>query len=121
MLIPVAPRFRKRDELPKARRPSVAPPAGLTIINVTPGTAPGLLYVEFSAPISWNGVDVPYAFEAYTQDEVMEPCIYVNSVGANFVELEFNVPVDVGAAWQVNAAMAGITPAVAWPQSGVVS
>ena len=80
-----------------------------------------MVYVTFSAPITWNGVDVPYAFEAYTQDEVMEPCIYVFSVGANFVELEFNAPVDVGAAWQVVGAMAGITPSVAWPQAGIVS
>ena len=35
--------------------------------------------------------------------------------------IEFNAGVDVGAAWALVGAMAGISPAVAWPQSGTVT
>ena len=45
----------------------------------------------------------------------------VTGTGTNFVDLEFNAGVEAGAPWELSGAMDGITPAVAFPQSGVVS
>ena len=41
--------------------------------------------------------------------------------GSDWIEVEFNAEVAIGAAWQLNGPAAGITPAVAWPQAGVVT
>ena len=110
MLIPVVPPFRRRRG--KAR------PAGLAIVSVL--TQGAELVVTFSGPITWDGSTVPSAFQAFTTDEDFQSCINVNEVGAAYVKLEFNADVDAGAAWQLVGPMAGISPAVAWPQTGVV-
>ncbi|HEX3355953.1 MAG TPA: hypothetical protein VHS31_03135 [Tepidisphaeraceae bacterium] len=105
---------RKRRDVQVAR-------TGLTIVNVTVGDLTFNLKVFFSAPIAWDGSTVPFAFSAFTNDGVMEGCIYVDAVGADWIEVEFNADVSVGAAWQLEAAMDGITPAVRWPQNGTVA
>jgi hypothetical protein len=79
------------------------------------------LIVTFSGAITWNGVDVPNAFRAFTDDGFFEGCIEVLDVGADWIRVGFNAGVAVGAAWELDSAMAGITPAVAFPQSGTVS
>lgn len=98
------------------------PPAAVTITQVTHAAAgESVLRVSFSGPVAWDGSTVPSAFEAFTEDGFFDPCVNVDAAGTDWVELEFNANVAPGAAWRVNAAMAGITPAVAWPANGIVS
>src|SRR5688500_10527531 len=109
--IPAKPRVRR------TRRDAAGPASpGLTITSVQLQVVPRQLIVRFSAPIVWNGVDVPLEFKAYTSDEFFDSPFAVVSVGADWMELEFNGAIAVGAAWEVVGAMAGITPVVAFPQ-----
>ncbi len=77
------------------------------------------MFVYFTGPIFWNGVDVPYEFKAVTDDGLDSPA-NVLSAGEDFIELEFNANVAFGAAWELDGAMAGISPAVVFPASGTV-
>ena len=110
------PRRRKR----RAMGAPLPPPLGLMITDVEITTVAQQLKVSFSGPIIWNGTDVPGEFKAFTTDGFFDSPINVIGVGADWMELEFNGAVLAGAAWELNGAMAGITPDVAWPQSGVV-
>ena len=78
------------------------------------------LRINFEANVTWDGSTVPSAFRADTSDELLDGCINVLGTGPNWIEVEFNGSVAVGANWQVDGPMAGIAPGVAWPQAGVV-
>ena len=105
----------------RKRRLGAAAPTGVLITSVEHQTTREEVIIRFSAPVTWNGVDVPSNFEATTDDGPDQPCLDVLATGADWIKVEFNGGVDVGAAWELVGAMAGITPAVAWPQSGTVS
>ena len=109
--------FRRRE---RAKLPS-AGPAGLTIVEVQRMVINEQIKVYFSGPVSWNGVDIPSSFKADTSDGPLDSCINVLSVGADWIELEFNGAVTVGGAWALEGPMAGISPAVSFPQSGTVT
>ena len=120
MLTNVPPQFRKRrgQRRTKSSAPP-PPPLGLLITSVTISIGAQII-VHFSGAIVWNGIDLPYAFQAFTQDGFFDVPVGVIGAGADWIELEFNAGCDPGAAWQLVGPMAGITPEVAWPQSGVV-
>jgi hypothetical protein len=108
------------------RRERHAPPGsgganGIAITSVQLSTPATQVKIHFASNVTWNGTDVPSAFKADTIDGPLDGCINVLGSGPNWIEVEFNGDVAVGANWQVAAPMAGITPAVAWPQSGVVT
>src|SRR5271154_3560663 len=112
MLIPLVPlKFRKRSGRPP-RKPTVIPPIGLLITQVTIPGEDTVLRVYFSAAISWDGSSVPTQFKAFTNDGFMDSPIDVVSVGTDWIEVEFNGGLVVGRAWELDGAMAGITPAV---------
>jgi hypothetical protein len=113
---PVFPRRRK-----KRAAIAAAPPIGLTITSVETATPAEQIIVRFSSAITWDGSSVPVEFKAFTSDEFFDSPINVAGVGADWIELEFNGSVSVGAAWELNGPMAGITPAVAFPQMGATS
>ena len=116
MLLPAPPLFpRKRKPRPKPR-----PLSSLTITSVEITTASTQLKITFSAAITWNGTDVPTEFKCVTSDGLDQP-INVLSTGSDWIEVEFNGSVVVGAAWQVDGLMSGISPDVAWPQNGTVA
>ena len=117
MLTNGPPQYRKRRGQPK---PTAQPPSGLIITSVTISIGAQLV-VHFSGPIAWNGLDIPYAFQAFTQDGFFDVPVGVIGVGPDWMELEFNAGCDPGAAWQLVGPMAGITPDIAFPQNGVVS
>jgi hypothetical protein len=95
--------------------------AGVLITSVEHQTIREEVIIRFSGPITWNGVDQPTAFEATTDDGPDQPCLDVLATGADWIRVEFNGGVDVGAAWALVGPMAGISPVIAWPQSGMVS
>ena len=68
-----------------------------------------------------NGVDVPQNFQTTTEDGPDQGCVNVLGSGADWITVEFNSNVTVGGPWTIVGEMAGITPAVAWPQSGTVA
>ena len=107
------PRRRERQQTKPA-------PAGLLITSVELQTYTSSLTIRFSGPIVWNGTDVPQAFETTTEDGPDQGCVNVLGSGPDWITVEFNSGVEVGAPWRVTGPMAGITPAIAWPQSGVV-
>ena len=109
------PRQKHRRPVAKKR------PSGLVITSVKRSTAPTQVKIYFEANVAWNGSDVPAAFMCYTSDGFMDSCINVLGSGPDWIEVEFNGDVLIGAEWQVEGPMNGITPAVAWPQSGVVT
>ena len=78
------------------------------------------LNIQLSGTVVWDGVTVPSNFRAFTTDGDWQSCIGVTEVGAGYVKLEFNAGVDIGAEWALDGPMDGLTPAIAWPQSGVV-
>ena len=120
MLIPVPPPYRPRRS--RGKRRTQAAPAGLMIASVTLSESSDYqLVVTFSAPVTWNGVDVPAEFQATTSDGPGESCINVVTMGPDWIEVEFNGSIEVGADWSVDSPMSGISPIVAAPQSGVVS
>ena len=96
-------------------------PAGLLITSVEHQAIREEVIIRFSGPVTWNGVDQPTAFEATTDDGPDQACLDVLATGTDWIKVEFNGGVDVGAAWELVGPMVGITPAIAWPQSGVVS
>ena len=103
------------------RRKPVEPgtPSGLVITSVAVQGADSQLRVTFSSNITWDGETIPTAFTAYTHDGYLDACIAVVGTGSNYVDLEFNAGIDVGAAWELNGTMEGISPAILVPQSGV--
>ena len=119
MLKIVPPKYQKRNTLPKKKAQSAPPPTGLTITSVVVQGADSQLRVTFSANITWDGETIPTAFQAFTHDGYLDACIAVVGTGSNYVDLEFNAGIDVGAAWEINAPMDGISPAILVPQSGV--
>jgi hypothetical protein len=100
-------------------------PGGVTITSVEHQATREEVIIRFSGPITWNGVDQPTAFEATTDDGPNQPCLDVLATGTDWIRVEFNGGVDVGAAWELTGEMAGISGTggarVAWPQSGVVT
>ena len=106
---------------PRRRAKQTQPNAGLLITSVELQTYTSSLTIRFSGPIAWNGVDVPQAFETTTEDGPDQGCVNVLGSGPDWITVEFNSGVEVGAPWQVTGPMAGITPAIAWPQSGTVA
>jgi hypothetical protein len=115
IIIPKKPRRRRR--LPSAER---AQPGGLRIASVVNGSAPERLRINFAANVTWNGVGRPLSFQAYTGDEFMDSALDVVETGTDWIEVDFNAEVTLGAAWQLIAPLDGIAPAVAWPQNGDV-
>ena len=117
MLLPLIPRFRKdrRGRIKRLGR------SGLLITAVQHQTTREEVIIRFSGPVTWNGVDQPTTFEATTDDGPDQPCLDVLASGADWIKVEFNAGVDVGAAWELVGEMAGITPRIAWPQNGTVS
>ena len=116
--------FTPRRPMHRRKRRLGATPggaAGLLITSVEHQTTREEVIIRFSAPVTWNGTDVPANFQATTDDGPDQGCINVLGTGPDWIQVEFNGGVDVGAAWELVGAMAGITPAVAWPQSGTVS
>jgi len=117
VLIFPPPKFRPH----RARRERAPSQAGLTITQVKISAGgPFDLVVTFSGPITWNGIDLPMAFQSFTTDGFFDSPVGVIAVGTNWIQVEFNGDTLVGSPWQVIGAMEGITPAVAWPQAGVV-
>ena len=121
MMKPAPPQLKKRHPKPKAQRQQPAPPAGLTITSVVFIPATSELIVYFSGPIVWNGIDLPSEFKAFTEDGYFDSPTSVRGVGPDWIHFDFNAGAPPGSAWEVVGLMAGITPAVAWPQSGVVT
>ena len=105
----------------KPRTPAPPLPNGLLITSVKTTTTPTQIKIFFAANVAWNGVDVPSAFRADTSDGPLDGCINVLGTGPDWIEVEFNGGVSVGANWTVDGPMAGITPAIAWPQSGTIT
>ena len=110
-------RRKRRNRNFRRRRDGITP--GL-LITAVQKTLEGLK-VSFAGSMSWDGASVPGTFRADTSDGPLDGCINVLATGSNWIEVEFNGSVDVGANWLVDGPMAGITPAVAWPQSGTVT
>lgn len=110
---------RKRSH---GRRKQQRPPfsAGVVITSVEHQTTREEVIVRFNGPITWDGETVPSNFEATTDDGPDQGCINVLGTGPDWIKVEFNGGVDVGAAWELVGEMAGITPRVAWPQNGEV-
>jgi len=115
------PTFQLRK--PPRRRKRHAQPGitGLSITAVHTTTTPTQVKIYFAGDVTWNGTDVPSAFRADTSDGPLDGCINVLGTGPNWIEVEFNGDFSVGANWQVDGPMAGISPAIAWPQSGTVT
>jgi hypothetical protein len=116
ILYPLAPRKRK-----SRRRVGSGVPNGILVTSVHLSTPATQVKIFFAGNVTWNGSDVPSAFRADTSDGPLDACINVLGTGPDWIEVEFNGNVAAGANWQVDGPMAGITPAVAWPQSGVVT
>ena len=116
ILYPLAPRKRK-----SRRRVGSGVPNGILVTSVHLSTPATQVKIFFAGNVTWNGSDVPSAFRADTIDGPLDACINVLGTGPDWIEVEFNGNVAAGANWQVDGPMAGITPAVAWPQSGVVT
>jgi hypothetical protein len=110
---------RNRNFLRRSRGGGITP--GLSITSVQARPVPEQVRIFFSGAVAWNGADVPSAFKADTSDGPLDGCINVLAVGANYIEVEFNGAVSVGANWIVDGPMAGVGPPIAWPQAGVVS
>lgn len=108
-------------KVPRRRVRERHAPKGLRITSVQTRPTPQQVRINFAGNVTWNGTDVPSAFKADTSDGPLDGCINVVGTGPNWIEVEFNGSVDVGANWQVAAPMAGMTPSIAWPQSGTVS
>ena len=106
---------------PRRRARGKRKSTGLLITAVHLSTPATQVKIYFAANVTWNGSDVPSAFRADTIDGPLDACINVLGTGPNWIEVEFNGDVSVGANWQVAAPMAGISPAIAWPQSGTVA
>lgn len=99
-------------------------PNGLVITSVKTSVPPEQVKIFFAGPITWNGSTVPVAFKVFTSDNFFDSPINVIGTGPNWIEVEFNGSVSVGAQWQIDSAVAGITSAiggVAWPQAGNVT
>ena len=114
ILYPLVQRKRK-----SRRHVGPGVPNGLLITQVQRQTDG--LRIYFAGNVAWNGLDVPSAFRADTSDGPLDGCINVLGTGPNWIEVEFNGSVSVGADWEVDAPMAGISPAVAYPQLGKVT
>jgi len=119
-MITKRPRRKRRDRSLRSLDPShfISEP-GLAITSVQ-HQVDGLR-INFASNVTWNGSDVPGAFRADTSDGPMDGCINVLATGSNWITVEFNGSVSLGAKWMVDGPMAGITPAIAWPQSGSVT
>jgi len=117
-MIPFARRKRRNRNF-RRRKNGITP--GLAITAVEHQTTREEVIIRFSGAIAWNGVDQPTAFEATTDDGPKQACLDVLASGPDWIKVEFNGGVDVGAAWALAGAMAGISPPVAWPQSGIVT
>ena len=115
--IPRKPAHRRRKRQPGG----AAAPTGLLITSVEHQTYTASLTIRFNGPITWNGTDVPQAFETTTEDGPNQGCVNVLGSGPDWITVEFNSGVEIGARWELTGAMAGVTPLVAWPQSGTVS
>jgi hypothetical protein len=110
----------------KKRRKNAAPrppllPNGLLITSVQTSIPPEQVKIFFAGPITWNGSDLPVAFRLYTSDNFFDSPINVIGSGPNWLEVEFNGSVSVGAEWQVDSLIAGIMPFIAYPQAGNVT
>src|SRR5215213_8500797 len=116
--------FNPVRETPRRRKRRSTVPSGsmITGVSIHTGIATQLI-VTFSSPITWDGVSVPYEFRAFTEDGIFDSPANVVGVGSEggWMELEFNADVEDGAAWELGGAMAGISPAVSFPQSGTVA
>jgi hypothetical protein len=119
------PRHRKhRSRSLRVLDPNFNPTA-LIITSVHTSTPAEQVKIFFAGNITWDGSTVPSAFRADTSDGPLDGCINVIATGSNWIEVEFNGSVSVGADWRVEGPMSGITAAgggaVAWPQSGNVT
>lgn len=118
MLLPATPlKFRKS----RGRGKPIPGPNGVLITSVHNTGTPTQVKIYFAANVVWNGTDVPSAFRADTSDGPLDGCINVLGTGPDWIEVEFNGDVATGANWAVDAPLAGILPAIAWPQSGGVT
>ena len=121
-MITKRPRRKRRDRSLRTLDPAYfLRESGLAITLVKRSTPATQVKIFFSGNIIWNGTDTPTAFECYTSDGFMDGCIHVLASGADWIEVEFNGDVLVGAEWQVVGPMLGISQAIAWPQSGTVT
>lgn len=127
MVPPPAPAresFTPRNPFHRRRRrraPSAAPlNPGLLVTSVTvAGDSPLHVVVTFSAPVETDA-SLPDNFLCAVSGGSLVPPADVLDSGTNWIELLFLSDVEAGAAWRIDGPLAGITPAVAWPQSGVV-
>jgi hypothetical protein len=125
-MFPAPRRHRRKRQVPDAAAPvpppppPPPPPPGLAIVSVTGNPGDGFAAITFSADIVWDGESSPSAFRVLTASG-MQGALSVLDVGADWIVVEFDAGLAEDATWELNAAMAGITPAVAWPQSGVVT
>jgi hypothetical protein len=105
---------------PRHRRGHAVPATatGVAILSVSSMTSQ-VVRITFATEIAHDGSSVPVEFQCITGSG-LQPCESVWDVGLDWIELAFAAAVAVGAAWQVDGPMAGITPSVAWPQSGNV-
>jgi len=117
MLILPPPEYHKRRERPK-RRPEQPFQGGLRITSVTVYETRTRVTVVFEQDMVWDQTDVPTAFRVIAGSGEEKPCIGVVSASTGQIELEFQDPIAPGEAWELPGPMAGITPAIAWPQSG---
>src|SRR5690242_8603567 len=83
---------RRKRQLP-------APPVGLLITSVEHQSTREEVIIRFSGPVTWNGTDQPTAFEATTDDGPNQACLDVLGTGPDWIKVEFNGGVDIGAAW----------------------
>ena len=120
MLIVPPPEFRKRRERPRRVRPGQPIHEGLRITRVAPLGPPKLLLVYFPQDVVWDGSEDQTAFKVMTSAGVMESSIGIATIYSGCIEIEFPNDVASGAAWELTGPLLGITPEVAWPQSGSV-
>ena len=122
MLTPVIPEYRHRRIKPKKVQPGPPVHPGIPIVRAySPGWPSPLLEVVFTQPVVWDHANVPSEFRVLTSGGATIWCIGVTRVYTEAgTEIELNGMVSPGDRWELNAPMDGITPVVAYPQSGIV-
>ena len=121
MLLPLPVKYRKHHDRPLRRKYKKPAPTGLSITKVASAGPVHELMIFFPEDVVWDGVGVPAAFRAMNSEGVMEPCVAVSAIyPGGVLQVEFSGTVGQGVAWELDGPMAGISPEVAWPQSGVV-
>ena len=105
----------------RKRRSEQPDQGGLAILRVASSGPPARLTVFFPENVAYDHQHVPTEFHVIRSTGESVRCIGVTAVYTNpAIELEFMSEVGPGDRWELNSPMDGITPVVAWPQSGVV-